>query len=473
MTELKNNTLQRAEAIPDDWEFSTLGEILPLVYGKSLTKAKRDPAGPYSVFGSSGEVGRHSEAKTSGPSLIVGRKGSVGKIYYSSEPCWPIDTVYFAESQDGLNLKYMEYFLKGLQLEQLDKSTAVPGLSRDDYNSVEVAIAPRDQQDRIVAEIKKQFSRLDKAVASLKRVKANLKRYKAAVLKAAVEGKLTEEWRKQNPDVEPASKLLERILAERRSKWEEVELAKMKAKGKELKNDKWKEKYKEPTACLESDDSGVLPKGWASCSSNLLFAFVTSGSRGWAKYYSEEGAIFLRMGNLDHDTIELDLVEIQHVQPPANSEGTRTRVQANDLLISITADVGMVGLVPEGLGEAYINQHVALARPITMVNPLFLASYFVSQAAKNQLRRLQKGATKTGLGLNDIRNVYVAVPPLQEQNQIVSAVDVALSQIDNLFVELKKQETRIASVRSAVLREAFAGALIKVNDVIVSKEVYA
>ena len=79
-----------------------------------------------------------------------------------------------------------------------------------------IPVAPLDQQKRIVAEIEKQFSRLDEAVANLKRVKANLKRYKAAVLKAAVEGKLTEEWRKQHPDVEPADKLLERILAARR-----------------------------------------------------------------------------------------------------------------------------------------------------------------------------------------------------------------------------------------------------------------
>jgi type I restriction enzyme S subunit len=105
-------------------------------------------------------------------------------------------------------------------------------------------IAPVEQQRKIVAEIEKQFSRLDEAVSSLKRVKANLKRYKAAVLKAAVEGKLTEEWRTQSPAVEPASKLLERILAERRAIWEETELAKMKAKGKEPKNDRWTAKYK-------------------------------------------------------------------------------------------------------------------------------------------------------------------------------------------------------------------------------------
>ena len=127
----------------------------------------------------------------------------------------------------------------------------------------ELPVAPLEQQQRIVAEIEKQFSRLDEAVANLKRVKANLKRYKAAVLKAAVEGKLTEEWRKAHPDVEPASKLLDRILAERRAKWEEAELAKMEAKGKAPKNDKWKAKYKEPAAPDFTSLQG-LPGSWVS-----------------------------------------------------------------------------------------------------------------------------------------------------------------------------------------------------------------
>ena len=102
---------------------------------------------------------------------------------------------------------------------------------------------PAHQQQRIVAEIEKQFSRLDEAVASLKRGKANLKRYKASVLKAAVEGKLTEDWRKRHPDVEPASNFLERILLERRAKWS--------GRGK----------YKEPET---PDATGLpsLPKGW-------------------------------------------------------------------------------------------------------------------------------------------------------------------------------------------------------------------
>ncbi len=112
--------------------------------------------------------------------------------------------------------------------------------------AIPIPFAPIHEQKHIVAEIEKQFSRLDEAVASLKRVKANLKRYKAAVLKAAVEGKLTEQWRKEHPDVEPAEKLLERILTERRKKWEESELARMKAKGVEPKDDKWKRNYQGP-----------------------------------------------------------------------------------------------------------------------------------------------------------------------------------------------------------------------------------
>src|ERR1035438_1632315 len=118
-----------------------------------------------------------------------------------------------------------------------------------------------------------------------------------------------------------------------------------------------------------------LPHGWAWTNSDALFGFVTSGSRGWAKYYRETGAKFLRVGNLDRDRIRLDLRDIQHVQPPDGAEGTRTRVLPGDILISITADVGMTAVVPCGIGEAYINQHVALARPVGGYRNEYVAWY--------------------------------------------------------------------------------------------------
>src|SRR4051812_25698364 len=96
----------------------------------------------------------------------------------------------------------------------------------------------------------------------------------------------------------------------------------------------------------------VLPTSWAKVLTGELFTFVTSGSRGWAQYYSESGSKFIRVGNLAHQTIELDLNEVQRVRPPDGPELRRTAVQTGDLLISIKADVGMVGLVPDGLGES-------------------------------------------------------------------------------------------------------------------------
>src|SRR5437764_14921031 len=89
-----------------------------------------------------------------------------------------------------------------------------------------------------------------------------------------------------------------------------------------------------------------LPAGWTWAKTGDLFTFVTSGSRGWAKHYSEDGPTFLRIGNLNRKRIDLDLSEIQHIRVPTGPESERTRVQAGDLLISITADIGSVGVVP-------------------------------------------------------------------------------------------------------------------------------
>ncbi len=122
-------------------------------------------------------------------------------------------------------------------------------------------------------EIETQFSRLDEAVANLKRVRANLKRYKAAVLKAAVEGKLTGQWRKDHQDVEPASKLLERILAERRARWEEAELLKMKANRVTLADSTWKKKYNGAAVPIPTSPSR-LPETWVWASPDMLAEFA-------------------------------------------------------------------------------------------------------------------------------------------------------------------------------------------------------
>lgn len=170
------------------WQATTLGEALPIRYGKARTEKAGVVREDTPVYGSSGVIDKFNRALTKGPTLVIGRKGTVGATHYSGVACWPIDTVYFAEAGEGKDLRFFKYLLDHLQLGSLDRSTAVPGLSRDDYNAKEVTIPDYDEQQRIVAEIEKQFTRLDAGVASLNRVQSELKRYRASVLKAACKG---------------------------------------------------------------------------------------------------------------------------------------------------------------------------------------------------------------------------------------------------------------------------------------------
>jgi len=206
--------------LPGGWEWTTLGEIISLEYGKGLTKNKRRSDGNVPVYGSSGIVGYHSESFTKGPSLVIGRKGSVGSVYLSKIPCWPIDTTYFIEPPRELNLNYLFYMISSLNLELLDKSTTIPGLNRNNAYSLTVSLSPLPEQHRIGTKIEELFTQLDAGISALETAQAQLKRYRQSVLKAAVEGKLTGGWRREHPGLEPASVLLERILKVRQAKWE-------------------------------------------------------------------------------------------------------------------------------------------------------------------------------------------------------------------------------------------------------------
>jgi len=193
-----------------------------------------------------------------------------------------------------------------------------------------------------------------------------------------------------------------------------------------------------------------LPDGWHWGQGRDLFTFVTSGSRGWAKYYAEKGPIFLRIGNLDYETTNLDLSSLQHVQPPSNAEGVRTRVEPGDILISITGDTGMVGLVPPHLGEAYINQHIALARPGSNLVPAFVARALTAPSLLGRLQGAQRGI-KNSLGLDDVRRLGIPVPPLAEQKRIVDKVDQLMALCDELEArQTKKRDVGTRLTKSAL-----------------------
>ena len=187
--------------------------------------------------------------------------------------------------------------------------------------------------------------------------------------------------------------------------------------------------------------------------------FVTSGSRGWAKYYSNDGAKFIRIGNLTHTTTDLDLSEIQHVSLPSNAEGTRSLLSPNDVLVSITADLGSIGLVPNSLGEAYINQHIAMIRFKNPVLGSFFAWYLRSDKGQKQLLKNRRGNGKFGLGLDDIRDCMVPIVSEQDAISIVDTIEQKMSLYKKLDQTINKFSNLSNAFRQSILKQAFEGKL--------------
>ncbi|MEZ9648961.1 restriction endonuclease subunit S [Vibrio lentus] len=421
-------------------------KFVPEEFAESMTRGRIEP----------GDILVVKDGATTAKTSFVSRSFPYEKAVINEH-------LFRCKVSDNILPEFIFYFLWSSQGQQEIlkdfRGAAQGGISKDFVNKVLVPFAPLSTQRLIVTKIEELFSSIDAGVEGLKQAKAKLQQYRQSVLKDAVTGRLTEQWRAQNADkLEPAEHLLERILDERRANWEAEQLKAFEEKGKTPKNDKWKDKYITPK---EPRSLEWLPSGWTNTVTDQVFSFVTSGSRGWAKYYSEEGALFLRVGNLFHYNVELDLRKLQRVSPPIGSEGSRTRVQEGDNLVSITADVGMVGYVPENFEEAYINQHVALARPVVTIMGKYLSWLLSGDFAKEQFKALQKGATKAGLGLDDIRSINFGLPSLQEQHQIVFEIESRISGLEKLAKEIDDKIQHASKLKSSILADAFSGQLVE------------
>ena len=183
-------------------------------------------------------------------------------------------------------------------------------------------------------------------------------------------------------------------------------------------------------------DPKINPNKYPVCQLSEHIAFLTSGSRGWAQYCTDDGTEwFITIRNVKDCHIETD--NMQPINAPDNAEAKRTRVQEGDLLISITADLGRTGVVTKEIAEhgAYINQHLTCIRlKQDVLNPLYVAYFMESPAGKEQFESKNQSAVKAGLNFNSINSLRLMVPPLEEQYTFVNFV----AQVDKSKVAIQK-----------------------------------
>lgn len=223
------------------------------------------------------------------------------------------------------------------------------------------------------------------------------------------------------------------------------------------------ETLKKTKAQLAVYRQAVLKEAFSCCAEKKpireMSSVVTSGSRGWAKYYCDNGAKFIRIGNLTRNKIYIDLDDIQHVQLPDKAEGTRTKLAPNDVLVSITADLGNIGLVPNGIGEAYVNQHIAMIRFNNQMQGEFYAWYLRSEYGQQDLLRNKRGGGKLGLGLDDIRDSRVPVVSNETAESILSIIECRLSVCDSIEQTVDTALQQAEVMRQSILKQAFKGEL--------------
>jgi type I restriction enzyme, S subunit len=351
----------------------------------------------------------------------------------------------------------------------LARGSSYPAVRSGDVVSQSIPVAPAAEQRRIVAKLEELLSDLDAGVAELKAAQKKLGQYRQSLLKAAVEGALTAEWRAaqhaghsgktdKTAPVETGVALLARILTERRSRWEARQLAKFQAQGKPPPKD-WKTKYPEPVAPVTTG-LPALPVGWVWASLDQLAEFITSGSRGWADYYAEQGATFIRSQNINKD--RLDLSDIAFVNPPQSSEGARTLVKTEDLLLTITgANVGKAARVDVELQEAYVSQHVALIRLVDATFGAYLHLFLTAGAGgRGQLNKEAYGAGKPGLNFQQVGAVVIPLPGEHEVVALIQAISTQFNAVQAQEVAIIHSLKQSAAQRKNILQAAFSGQLV-------------
>jgi type I restriction enzyme S subunit len=373
----------------------------------------------------------------------------------------------FRPLEAAVDSRYLESFLQTQEAQaQIDSmktggSDSGLNLTHERFSSLRVRVAPFSEQLRIIAKLEELLSELDAGVAELKAAQRKLARYRQSLLKAAVEGALTAEWRQQHTPAESGAQLLERILVERRARWEAKQLAKFKEQGKTPPKD-WQQKYPEP---VKPDTTNLpeLPAGWVWASLDQLLAQLRSGTAETSGRDVTPHTV-LKSSAVRQGTIDFSAVNF------LNEDQCRVEnyLETGDLLITrLSGSVEYVGCAAV-VGEVSLNS-------VQYPDRIFcgklachlprLSSHIVNCMRSPAARQRIEAAAKSTAGhkrisVSDLLPFAVPLPSLLEVTQLDEVVGSRLEQVVELQAALELALKQANAQRQNILRAAFAGELV-------------
>lgn len=450
------------EVLPIGWCKSKIKDIFSIEYGRSLVRDFRNENGPYPVIGSSGIVGYHDSYLVEGPSVVIGRKGSVGSITLLKDSSWPIDTVYFVQSPVQINIKFVYYQLLTLRLEELDRSTTIPGLNRNDLYNVDFLLCPESEQNLIVEKLEELLSDLDKGVAELKTAQEKLNQYRQTLLKSAVEGTLTKEWREEKAHkiTETGEQLLARILKERRARWEKQKIEEFGSKGQTPPKN-WKDKYPEPIA-PDTSELPKLPEGWVWACIDQLVEIGTGVTplKSRSDYYKGGNVPWITSGAVNDEVVTSSN---SYITETALEECGLTTYPIGTLLVAMYGEGKTRGKCSELRIPATINQALAalVFNGVSEKIKDFIKIVLMNDYQK--MRSRASGAAQPNLNLLIMRSLCVPLPSIEEQTTINNIVNQKKKEIDLQSLSIDSTEHMLNEQRKNILKDAFSGKLVEQN----------
>lgn len=443
------------QAVPVGWAIATLADIADLLFGQSPPSSTYNQDGkgvPFfqgkAEFGATYPTARVWCTK---PTRLAHR----GDILVSIRaPVGPTNLAPFdcaigrglAAIRPRVERDFVRYYLRYIETELAGKGTGTTfaAITKDILQNQLIVIAPLAEQRRIVAKIEELFSRLDEGEAALKRTQRLLAAYRQSVLKAAVTGELTKEWRAANRHrLEPASELLKRILAARR--------AQRQGKGK----------YKEPrppeTAALPE-----LPEGWIWASVGQIGSVQLGRQRSPKNHTGPNMRPYLRAANATWNGVDLTDVMEMNFSP---IEFERYRLRDLDILLSeASGSAGEVGKPiiwrEEIPGCCFQNTLIRVQVDPSEVDPYYCLIQFQSDARNGAFASLARGIGIHHLGAGKLERFRFALPPLDEQAEIVDQANRCLIGVEHAETYCATELARSATLRQAILKAAFSGQLV-------------
>lgn len=220
--------------LPQGWIQKPFFELCLLNRGFDLPKAKR-VAGDYLILSAGGEIGTHNEYKVDGPCITVGRSGSVGQVFFTKSKAWPLNTALYAKDMGFSYPRFVYYKLLTMNLAQFASSTSVPTLNRNEFTHEMVAIPPFEEQTEIVRRVEELFAFADSIEEKANAALARVNNLTQSILAKAFRGELTEQWRKDNPELITGENSAEALLAKIKAEREALTPAKKNRTGKKSK----------------------------------------------------------------------------------------------------------------------------------------------------------------------------------------------------------------------------------------------